>query len=334
MKCEMSETVIDGKLIPKRIQLETFYGCNARCTMCAISKPATRRIGAMTMEMFRSVVDSMVQYKDYIEKVDLFSLGEPLLDTYLFDRIRYLKEKGFHGIAISTNAHLLFEVKQRMLLDSGIDTVIFSIDGFKKETHEAIRQRTKFEQVVGNCLSTIRMRNEGGYLTRFVVRFIRQWSNRDEWEPFRRFWESKLTARKKDLIIVYDVNGMGGEMYSKGDLLSEREINPEIERMPCHQVFDRLIVLADGSVPLCCEDSPRATFNFGNVAEANPLDIWNSAYFRSIRDLHKKGKKNNLKMCADCTMLYSEAKTEVIEPKTSGKGLDLEGPSIVGTSAE
>ena len=108
MKSEISETVIDGKLIPKRIQLETFYGCNARCTMCAISKPAARRIGVMSMEMFRSVVDSMVLYKDYIEKVDLFSLGEPLLDTYLFDRIRYLKEKRFHGIAISTNAHFFF----------------------------------------------------------------------------------------------------------------------------------------------------------------------------------------------------------------------------------
>ena len=74
-------------LIPKRIQFETFYGCNARCTMCAISKPATRPISEMDMNMFKEIVDSLEPYKDDIEKVDLFGLGEPLMDKLLFDRI-------------------------------------------------------------------------------------------------------------------------------------------------------------------------------------------------------------------------------------------------------
>ncbi len=311
----LNETVVDGKLIPNRIQIETFYGCNARCTMCAISKPATRTIGAMPMEMFKSVVDSLIPYKAYFQKVDLFALGEPLLDVYLFDRIAYLKEKGFKGVAISTNAHVLYPNKQRQLLDSGIDTVIFSIDGAKKETHEAIRVRTKFEQVVGNCTNMIRARDEGNYSTRFVMRFIRQWSNRDEWEAFREFWEPRLSKSKNDLLIVYDVNGMGGEMYAKSEILSATDIDPEIERMPCHQIFDRLIVLADGSIPLCCEDTPRAEFNFGNVTGADPIELWNSTRFMKIREVHKKGLKNRIKVCADCTMLYSESKTQAIVPK-------------------
>src|SRR5262245_48270181 len=125
MPIRLNDNVIDGKLIPSRVQFETFYGCNARCTMCAISKPATRPIGEMTMEMFRSIVDSLTPYKDHFEKVDLFALGEPLLDRHLFERIAYLKEKGFKGLAISTNAHLLYPDKQRQLLESGIDTIIF-----------------------------------------------------------------------------------------------------------------------------------------------------------------------------------------------------------------
>jgi len=314
MAIKINDRVVDGKLIPSRIQIETFYGCNARCTMCAVSKPATRKIGVMTMEMFRHVVDSLEPYKDYFEKVDLFALGEPLLDTLLFERIAYLKEKGFKGLAISTNAHLLYPDKQKKLLESGIDTIIFSIDGAKKETHEAIRVRTKFELVVANCIGTIELRDRGDYSTRFVMRFIRQWSNKDEWEDFRAFWEPRLSSARKDILIVYDVNGMGGEMYSKADLLREDEIDPEIEAMPCHQVFDRLIVLADGSMPLCCEDTPKAEFNFGDSAVANPLDLWNGSRFQQIRKAHLNGKKNALKVCADCTMLYSERRMEVISP--------------------
>lgn len=315
MSVELNQVVVDGKLIPTRIQLETFYGCNARCTMCAISKPATRPIGTMSMEMFRSVVDSLVPYKDYIEKVDLFALGEPLLDVHLFDRIGYLKKKGFKGLAISTNAHLLYPEKQRMLLESEIETVIFSIDGAKKETHEAIRIRTKFDQVVRHCLDMIRMRDEGDYKTRFVMRFIRQEMNFDEWDAFREFWEPELSSEKDDLLIVYDVNGMGGEMYSKEDLLREDEIDPEIEAMPCHQIFDRMIVLADGSIPLCCEDTPKAAFNFGNAADASPLEFWNSPRFQKIREIHRQGRKGAIKLCADCTMLYSEKKSQVINPQ-------------------
>lgn len=314
MGIHLNDKVVDGKLIPTRVQLETFYGCNARCTMCAISKPATRRIGPMSMEMFTGIVDSLVPYKDHIEKIDLFALGEPLLDVLLFERIAYLKNLGFKGLCISTNAHPLYEDKQRKLLEAGIDTVIFSIDGATKATHEAIRVRTKFDVVVENCQSMIRLRDEGNYATRFVMRFIRQASNKDEWEPFRAFWEPKLSSARNDLLIVYDVNGMGGEIFTKSDLLREDELDPAIEALPCHQVFDRMIVLADGSIPLCCEDSPKAEFNFGNVKDKSPLEHWNSQRFKDIRETHLQGKKNDIPFCANCTMLYSEAKMKVITP--------------------
>jgi len=314
MKNEMNSTTVDGMLIPKRVKFETFYGCNARCTMCAISKPATRKIGEMTMEMFTSVVDSLVPYKDHIEKVDLFGLGEPMLDSLLFERIKYLKDRGFKGLGISTNAQLLSKNKQKLLLESGMETVIFSIDGFTKESHEAIRIRTNFDQVVENCLSMIRMRNEGNYVTRFVVRLIRQWGNGDEWADFLEFWQSKLDGSKNDLVIRYDVNGMGGEMYSREELMDKNDVDPEIERMPCHLVFDRLIVLADGTIPLCDEDTPRANFNFGNVSDSDALGIWNRQRFSKIRDLHSAGEKNQIDLCAQCTVLYCESKSKVHIP--------------------
>mgnify|MGYP003978547903 FL=1 len=301
--------------IPKRIQFETFYGCNARCTMCAISKPATRPIGEMDMEMFKSIVDSIELYNDHIEKVDLFGLGEPMMDKYLFERVKYLKDRKFTGLAISTNAHLLYSYKQQLLLDSGIETVIFSIDGTNKETHENIRKKVNFDKVMKNAINMIKMRDDGDYQTRFVVRFIRQKSNINEWESYRRFWELKLSAKKNDIIIVYDVNTMGGEMYSKQDLVSENDFSDEIERKPCHQVFDRMIINADGAMPLCCEDTPRASLNLGNIKDTSPLDIWNGSRFTKIREMHKKGEKNRLKICRECTMLYSESKTHTFHPK-------------------
>lgn len=293
--------------VPKRIQLETFYGCNARCVMCAISLPPTRKVGTMSMEMSNYVFDEFAPYADQIEKVDLFGLGEPMLDKLLFDRIAYAKKKKFKNIAISTNAELLDKEKQKRLLDSGIETVIFSIDGFKKETHEAIRKRLNFEKVVENCQSTIAMRDAGNYGTRFVVRMIRQKSNMPEWPDYRKFWGSQLSGDKRDLMIVYDVNTMGGDFYvKKRDLIKEEDIDPVIEAMPCNMVFDRFIVLNNGWVPLCCEDTPKAEHCFGNVNDTRPMDIFNSEKWEKVRELHTCGKKNDMEICKGCTVIYSE----------------------------
>ncbi len=295
-------------LIPKRVQLETIYGCNAKCTMCALSLPAARKKGLMPLEMSKHILDELSPYKEKIEKLDLFGLGEPLLDPYIFQRIEYAKEKGFKNIAISTNADLLDKKKQKKLLETGIDTILFSIDGVKKETHEKIRRGVKFERVVGNCQSIIKMRNEGNYKTRFVIRFIKQESNKAEWESFRKFWTSKLSKEKNDLVILYDVNTMGGEICSKRELIKENEEDSEIERKPCHMPFDRLIILNDGSVPLCCEDTPKAKYCMGNIKDKSPIEIFNCEKFNKIRQLHLKGKKKTLDICRGCTVLYSEKK--------------------------
>ncbi|MFC2005197.1 radical SAM protein, partial [Chloroflexota bacterium] len=192
-------------IIPKRIQLETFYGCNAKCVMCVLSLPAVREIGIMPVEMSEYILDELSPYTDQVEMLDLIGIGEPLLDPHIFQRIKYAKEKGFRNIAIATNVELLDKEKQGKLLETSIDTVLFSIDGVKKETHEKIRRGLTFERVVENCQSIIKMRDEGAYKTRFVIRFIKQDINKGEWESFRKFWEPKLSREKGDLVIIYDV---------------------------------------------------------------------------------------------------------------------------------
>lgn len=290
--------------VPKRIQLETFYGCNARCVMCAMSFTPVRKKEMMPVEMSEYVLTELSPFVDQIEKVDLFGLGEPLLDPFLFDRIESAKRKGFRNIAVSTNADLLNRDKQKRLLGTGIDSILLSIDGVLKETHENIRIGVDFERVLENCLSLIEMRDREKCRTRFVVRLIKQKSNQEEWEPYKRFWQDKLSADKDDLLILYGMNTMGGYVYSKKDLV--HTVNEKIEKAPCHMVFDRFIVLNDGTVPLCCEDTPRADFAVGNVNSNTPIDIFNNKKMNRMRDLHLKERKNDIEICRNCTVLYSE----------------------------
>lgn len=299
------------KIIPKRLQIETIFGCNAKCIMCPINIPTERKKGLMPLEMTKYILDEMSPYTRTLEKLDFFFLGEPLLDPYIFERIQYAKMKGFRSVAISTNADLLNDDKQVKLLESGVDTVIFSIDGANKETHEKIRLGVNFERVIRNCENIIKKRDSGDYTTRFVVRFIRQDANRDEWAHYKKYWLPKLSKEKNDLLIYYDMNFYGDDSkYSKKELIGLTD--DAMEKRACHMLFDRLIILNDGSVPLCCLDMTQPVYCFGNVKDTTPIDIYNSAKFNEIRKIHLDGKKNTLQICKECTILYNE-KSQIIE---------------------
>ncbi|MHB8972910.1 MAG: radical SAM protein [Pirellulaceae bacterium] len=299
-------------MIPKRLTIETFYGCNASCTMCPIDRPSRRAKGVMPVEISNQVLDDLAPYNAEIDKVDFFGLGEPLLDPFICQRIRYAKAKGFRNIAFSTNADRLDEKKQQEILDTGIETILFSIDGVHKETHERIRRRVNFERVVANCLAMIERRNSEGYRTRFVMRFIRQETNQHEWEPFKAFWSEKLSRSRNDLLIVYDVHSWGGQMATKAAILKAGPPDPVIEAAPCHHL-DYLIVLADGTVPLCSEDFLEGKHGFGNVKDTRPMDIFGGPQFNATRKIHAEGRKASLPLCRECTVLYSEKSRQIEE---------------------
>ncbi|MCL4457656.1 MAG: radical SAM protein [Nitrospirae bacterium] len=295
------------RLIPKRVTIETIFGCNAKCVMCVIDHPTDRKKRIMQPALFYRIVDNLTEYKDHIEMFDLFGLGEPLLDPYIFERIGYVKGKGFRRLAISTNADLLDADKQMALLDTGIETVLFSIDGISKATHESIRHGVSYERVVDNIQSIIRMRDDGGFPTRFIVRFIKQPINMHELESWKMFWASKISKSKGDLIAVYNMHSWGGEVASKDQILGELSLNIETEKRPCHHIFYNMIILSDGSMPLCSEDFLKAQYGFGNISNNDIMEIYNSEKFNRIREVHISGNKVSINPCKECTVLYSEA---------------------------
>lgn len=303
------------RIIPRRIVIETIFGCNAACGMCVINHETSRTKGIMPMDQFTHLIDRLAPYRENVELFDLFGLGEPLIDPHLAERVRYVKVAGFRNTAISTNSHLLTAEKAVHLMEAGLDTVIFSIDGFSKEAHEAVRYRTKYDRVVKNCVEMIRLRDKGGYRTRFVVRFVRQPLNAHEWDDYQKFWRGIISPHRRDLLIRYDMHNWSAQI--KGEDMGDGWRDPVIDTDPCHHVFEKLVILANGAVALCFEDILEAQFRFGNVFEEDPIDVFNSSRFNKLRKLHAAGKRCNLNICSGCMVLYNEPKRVLIDGSTA-----------------
>ncbi len=255
----------------------------------------------MSWELFEKIINDLSPHKEKIEMMDLFGLGEPFLDPLMPKRIRYAKEHGFRNIGFSSNMALLnmSPEKQLDILKSGIDTIIFSIDGATAPIYEMIRVNGKFKKTVANCLQMIALRNEGNYKTRFLVRFVRQETNAHEENAFLEFWENHIDRSRRDFLGILPA-------HSWGSLEVGINRDDTLEKAACPFPFQVMYILADGQVTYCCEDWSEGKYNFGNVANADTIAIFNAPQFKAVRNLHLAGKKNNLPMCKNCTVPYTE----------------------------
>ena len=71
---------------------------------------------------------------------------------------------------------------------------------------------------------------------------------------------------------------------------------------PCLYPSYQLVIDWKGDVLLCCNDY-YAEFVMGNAAKESILDIWKTQRFKNFRDVLKSGKREKIKICADCDVI-------------------------------
>lgn len=304
---DIQATVIGGNIIPRNVIVETIFGCNSSCTMCPINLPTRRKKGLMSEETFKKSIDGLSPCASEIAQIDLFGVGEPFLDKGIQNRVRDTKSKGFKDVGFATNADLMTPELAQGVFEAGLDTIMISLDGASAGVHEAIRVGTNFSRIVQNVKSAIALRDNHRYKTKFVMRFIRQACNAHEWPLYQEYWKSLLSQEKGDLIIGYDLHSWGGEI----DATKRRPVAAVPPQVPCHHIFDRLIILNDGSVTMCCADMHSGRHIMGNVHTLSALEIFNSASMTKLRNTHLHGRRLSIKLCADCTILESESAVEL-----------------------
>ncbi|MBI4175712.1 MAG: SPASM domain-containing protein [Candidatus Aenigmarchaeota archaeon] len=285
---------IDSKIsnrntFPPGLLIETINTCNARCTMCPYPS-MTRPKAFMDMDLYKRIVDQCVGHD--VKRFQLNATNEPLLDTMIFERIKYAKEKGIQGTRFFSNGSLLTEEKARALLESGLDEVIFSLDGITKEVYEKIRVNLNFDTVVGNITRFLEMRKAGGYRSpRVELHMTVSKNNIDEARNFAdRF------RKLADVVTTTTAHDWAGQTGENNPLYV---LNSAVPQTPCRRLWFDFNVLADGRVALCCLDYDGKVI-LGDVRKQTVAQVWNGPEYSRIRELHIRGEQSKQPLCNSC----------------------------------
>ncbi len=285
-------------IMPHHIQIETINGvCTSRCIMCTYST-WTRNQKVMNNDTYIRILEGLSSYREHFQYLTLHGYGEPLLDKGLDEKVKIAKEMDFKGTGLATNCTELNEHKSFKLIKAGLDTIICSIDGINKETHEAIRVGTNFEEIVSNVKTFIKIRNESGK-TRVIVRFIRQEINKKEWPPFFDYWSKQLNKDFGDSVVKFDIHNRAGKLEDYQSKDPNR--NMGLDNYVCESVFERMLIYSDGKVALCDADD-NGFFDLGNAINSDPIKIYNNEIFNYYREMMKEGKILELTHCNNCTI--------------------------------
>lgn len=277
----------DLKLKDLMVVFEGFNGCNARCVMCPY-KIMTRPKVVMPMELFKKVADDCVTHG--VKVFDLNFYNEPLLDPLLFDRIKYLKERGV-TVKFFSNGSVMDEKKVDGLLSSGLDMVNFSVDGASREVYEKIRVGLNYDRMIRNINWVLDERKKRG-LTRPKINLVytRQNLNFDEVEDFKKMWEGKVDK------IYWSLDD---NRNNTGPLKFGLSVKRAPVAYPCLKLWTELVVMSDGRVALCCIDYDGKVI-LGDFNKQTLQEIWDSPVYKRIRDLHVNYQADKIQLCKNC----------------------------------
>lgn len=295
------ENLSESLYFPKYFEIETIRACNARCSMCTISKWKDKN-NRMSEELFDKFIDEINNYSKWIDRVCLSRDGEPLLDKNLVDRIYRLKDFGIKYTTFSTNASLLTKKRSIELIESGLDDIRFSIDGATKKTFEAIRKGLNYEQVIENCLRFIDLRNKNGKKPIIQIRMVLQKENVGEEEMFKEFWLSKTSSQ--DIVSSKPMHNWGNQLQDYDGAFNELE---KYSCVPCISPWSTIVIHFDGKVPLCGSDYNSKVI-IGDFNTKSIKDIWTSENLNKIRTKHSSGKRNDIPLCRGCNVWDTDIK--------------------------
>lgn len=142
------------------IEITTY--CNLNCKFCARS-----RLKKANQHMPLNLFENILGLLPSIYKIVLVGLGEPLIHPQIVDFVKYAKSQQ-KQVGLVTNGMLLKPQLSKELLQAGLDSIAFSIDGADVNLSSLVRQGTNFQQMIHNIKEFITIAKNTGEISTAV----------------------------------------------------------------------------------------------------------------------------------------------------------------------
>jgi len=279
---------------PVRLWVEPTDHCNLRCVMCPNKDLAMAKKGFMDMDLFRKIIDEAA---GFVFDVHLHHRGESLLHPRFFEMAGYARKMGVRT-KLHTNATILDEKKAHQIIESGLDQLSFSFDGYDKKTYESIRINADFEKTIRNIVRFLQTKKEQKSKKPYTILELINFPDHPikNAPQKRREFLGRFKGLPLDRLVIKEFHNWAGE---KGAAKSRGHFSP------CTFLWNALVLFWDGSVLPCSQDF-FGHYILGSVRESPLREIWNNEKMIHLRKRHLEHDIDEFATCRECDRVWRE----------------------------
>jgi hypothetical protein len=281
--------------LPLKIQIQTTTRCNAACAMCPYPLVAGApgfEHAMMSEERYRRILDDLRGAP--VERLSLFLMNEPLLDTRLVRWVALAREALPDTVlGLFSNGAALDGTRARGLAAAGLDELCISVHGFEAATYEAVMAGLSYARLQRN-LDEVLAADAGGQLGamrwQIVTGDVPEVAATPERVPLRYRGRVALKAFSNEREVV----GVAPGLSSSPACASASTL--------CQRLFVKLYVLTTGDCVLCNVDW-RRTVLVGRVGDHDGpsiADVWRAERYTAVRRDHFLRHFEQAAICRRC----------------------------------
>lgn len=287
---ELAAKLPKVKSHPTLLYIDPATMCNLKCPFCPTGNGDSGiEKELLTPENFYKIMSNLQVHK--LEKICLYNWGEPLLNRHVPEFIKFFHDRG-KPTYISTN----FSVKEyddeylASLVNAGLTELDVSIDGASQETYGRYRIKGNFDRVVRNMKRLNSVKQALGSETPVVkYKMLLNKFNQHEVEEAKRiaaecgaefylqenFW---CPEELRDEWIADSIREEYGELPPTAISMKRTELI----HTECRQLWDSVLVGANGDVYPCCIVS-QSSQRVGNLLKQHINRIRNNYMMKYMR---------------------------------------------------
>ena len=275
---------------PTRVWVEAASHCNLQCLFCGNRMLDKNDRGFMEFDLFARLAD---EASGVVRQFNLFHRGESLLHPRIGEMIRYASVRGLRT-RIHTNGTQLNHDLAVELIESGLDVLSFSFDGYDKEMYELNRPGASFDIVLSNILDLLAAKKKSGSRKPFVALELMDIADspRGELMRKRKDFLRRFEGLPLDKFVIRRPHNWGG-------LVNITSAPENVRRTACPLLWHALVVFWDGKVLPCPQDFFGA-LQLGDANNERLMDIWNGDSLRALRREMSRPESLERKPCVDC----------------------------------
>jgi molybdenum cofactor biosynthesis enzyme MoaA len=236
--------------------------------------------------LFESIIEQCREFP--LPAIEPFIQGDPFSDPKILSRLEMIHRRlPDTKLRLYTNGYNLTPERADAIANFNIDHLFISLNTTDPERYQAV-MGLKLERTLANLRYLTDPKRKPRVARQITVRMV-------------RVLDTSLAEQERFLALCKELRVkpfISGLFNYKGDIQS----NLPVPNYPCEHM-DRLDILADGVVTLCCMDQD-GEYAWGDVTKQALLDVYRGQVAAKYRQMHWDGRRKEIHPCDTCNLFW------------------------------